>query len=352
MMKSLSVALALATVAGCAAAPAGTEPGDDSPGSNDPGGSDPGSGGDDTPTALDASGKYQMASTFDLATNMPGTVGTVANTIIDMTDGGDDPAAWIVEQLINALPDGTIKNIAQNAAPFVTGYLNDQLLSIAPDFVNTGIQLGKDFGDMAKKTGLISTLEVTKSGGGYTSVHTVTGVHFNIEGVNEDFSFADYDVNNIVVPNVGIDVDATGKFNVGQHSIPLQYGTVLRIGLDNAIIPLLDPSASNLSDLLHDQIDCAAVGQAVADAVGFGSESLYEGACNTGLDKAADLIYQKIADIDGSVLQFDMSGKAKGVDTNNDGKLDKIQTGKWDGTASYAGTPAPLSAATFNGSRM
>jgi len=32
--------------------------------------------------------------------------------------------------------------------------------------------------------------------------------------------------------------------------------------------------------------------------------------------------------------------------------MDTIQTGKWAGTLSYAGTPAPLSTATFVGTRM
>ena len=29
-----------------------------------------------------------------------------------------------------------------------------------------------------------------------------------------------------------------------------------------------------------------------------------------------------------------------------------IQTGKWDGTLSYAGSPAPLGNATFTGTRL
>jgi len=45
-----------------------------------------------------------MRSNFDLATNAPGKVGEVVNTIIAATDGGDDPANWILEQVIAKMP--------------------------------------------------------------------------------------------------------------------------------------------------------------------------------------------------------------------------------------------------------
>jgi hypothetical protein len=32
--------------------------------------------------------------------------------------------------------------------------------------------------------------------------------------------------------------------------------------------------------------------------------------------------------------------------------MDAIQLGKWSGTLSYSGTPAPLAAATFTGASM
>lgn len=67
----------------------------------------------------------------------------------------------------------------------------------------------------------------------------------------------------------------------------------------------------------------------------------------------ATFIYQQIAGIDSSVLSFDMKGAATAGDTNNDHVVDKLSTGTWTGTLSYAGsTPAPLSTATFVGTRQ
>src|SRR5689334_16870942 len=103
-VKNLSFVLALALGAvatGCAA---------DSP--NDGGGGGGGGGGsgsDDAPRAMDASGKYQMASTFDIATNAPGKVGEVVNTFIAMTDGAADPAEWLIDQIIAKTTNSTLK---------------------------------------------------------------------------------------------------------------------------------------------------------------------------------------------------------------------------------------------------
>jgi hypothetical protein len=234
----------------------------------------------------------------------------------------------------------------------VAGYLNDRLLSIAPDFVTTMVQVGNDFGDMAKHFGLNETFEVAKSGTGYNSTNTVLGAHFKLDTVETDIAFVDYQIPNVVAPNVGVTMDTYGKLTVADHKLPLSYGKILRVGLDVVIIPMIDPTAHNLGELLTHKVDCQAVGANIAAAIGFGGASTYATACTAGLQFGANAIYQKIGAIDSSALEFGLTGVAKGVDTNNDGKLDKIQTGAWAGTLSYAGTPAPLAAATFNGARM
>jgi hypothetical protein len=346
-LKNFSFAFVLAlgtTAAGCAT--------DSNGGDGGGGGGGSGSGSDDTPKAMDATGKYSLQSSFDIASNMPGTVGTVVNTFIAATDDPDDPTKWIVDQVIAQMPSGTLKSLLQGAAPFVTGYLNDRLLSIAPDFVTTMVQLGNDFGDMAKHFGINETYDVTKAGTDYTAVDTAVGAHFKIDNVETDVAFADYQVPNVVVNNVAVTLDLTGKIGIADHKLPLSYGKILRVGLDAVIIPALDANAHNLGQLLADKVDCAAVGQAIADAIGFGGAGTFSTACSAGLQLGANQIYQRIGDIDASALEFGLSGTAKGVDSNHDSKLDTIQTGAWAGTLSYAGTPAPLAAATFHGSRM
>ena len=347
--KNLTILLALAlgtAAAGCAA-DAPDEMGDDGGGGGGGGG-----GGDETPIPTDATGTYKMRSSFDLATNLPGKVGEVTNTIIAMTDGATDPADWILEQVIAKLPSGTVKTLLNGARPFVAGYLNDRLLQFAPDFVSTAVQLGNDFGQMAKNFGTNEQLAITGAPGAYTSSHSVIGAHFKIDQVESDLAFADYNVANVVVQGVGVTLDNTGRLGIADHKVPLSYGKVLKIGMDGMVIPMLDPTAHNLGELLQHQVDCVAVGNLIASQIGGFGASALSTACSAGLVYGASVVYQKIDAIDGSALEFGLTGAAKALDKNGDKKIDTIATGQWTGNLSYAGTPAPLAAATFFGDRM
>jgi hypothetical protein len=350
-LKNFSFVLALAigaSAAGCAA---------DSPDGDGGGGGGGGGGSDDSPIPTDATGRYQLTSTFDIAANMPGKVGEVTNAFIAATDGGDDPANWILEQIINKMPNGTLKTFLNGARPFVAGYLNDKLLDIAPDFVDTFIQIGNDLGQAAKNFGLAETLDVTGAPGAFTSTVNAVGVKFKIDNIETDILFADNSVAPVTAAGVGITLDQTGKLDIAEHKLPLSYGKVLKLGLDKVIIPAVDPTATNLQTLLTHLIDCAAVGQAIndalVDAIGVGGGAgTWTTACNAGLVFGASAIYGKMDSIDSSALEFGLVGTAKAVDTNADHKIDRIQTGQWSGTLSYSGTPAPLSIATFSGERM
>jgi hypothetical protein len=340
MMRSLPFIL---FTAACAAS-APTTPG----GGGDDGGSNtnPDDGGT---VPLSAEGAYAVQSDFDIATNMPGTAGAVVNGFISATDDPDDPTRYILDQLIAQLPDGSIKNACQSSEGFVAGYLNDRLLDVAPDFVGRILDIGDKFGQVAKHFGTLEKLEIAANG---TATHTVVGVHFKVDNEELDFLFKDYGMDDVKVTGVGVSLDQTGKLTVADHTVPLQYGKLLHLAVDNVIIPLIDPAAVDLSDVLHDAVDCTNVGQYVYDAVGIGSPSTYESACNAGLSFAASAIYAQIDRIDGSAFEFGITGTAKAVDKNADGKADVIQVGKWGGTLSYAGTPAPLANATFKGQRL
>jgi hypothetical protein len=182
---------------------------------------------------------------------------------------------------------------------------------------------------------------------------TVLGAHFKVDNMESDHAFADYGMQNIVVNSIGITLDSSGKFTIAQHNLPLNYGKILHIGVDAAVIPLIDPTAHNLAELMQHKVDCAAVGELIADnyLYGFGAGAIESG-CNAGLALAAQKIYQQIDGLDGTALQLQLTGTARALDSNNDHKVDKIQTGAWTGMASYAGTPSTLAPATFYGERM
>jgi hypothetical protein len=325
-------------------------------GGGDDGGDDDGSVDPPPPPPareLDATGSYRLHSKFDIAANMPGTVGTVVNGFIDATNDPNDPMQWVLDKLIAAMPAGFLQDVLVAAEPFVAGELNSQLIALAPDLVNTMLAVGQGLDDVAKNFGLAESLDVTTGiDGEYHGVVTADGVELTIANNPHNFAFHDYDLDNVVAPAVPITLDATKSFGIGQHLLPISYGKVLRIALDAAIIPVLDPGATDLGDVLNDMVDCAAVGQQIADAVGFGGAAVWQGFCVTGLDLAAQQIYNQIAGIDSSLLDFDLAGTARAVDTNNDYYVDRLDGGTWTGTLTYSGAAAPLGTATFTGTRQ
>ena len=344
---TFALALALgATAAGCSSDPSQMGGGDD-------GG---GGGGDHTPKPLDPTGTYTMHSTFDLATNMPGTAGTVVNSIIAATDDQADPTLWILDLLIAQLPENNsvergVKAALEFTEPAIANYLNGKLLDFAPDFVTTMVQVGHDFGDIAKHVGLTETLQLAGSNGTYTAVHSVVGVHFKLDNQDKDVTLATFHVPNVVVGNVGVTMDQAGQLTIAAHDVPLAYGQLLRLGLDAAIIPLIDSSSHSLNDLLAHEVNCQSIASAIVNQFGIGGVGAIAAACTAGLTAGANFVYSKIDAIDSTALKFALNGTARAVDKNNDRTIDAIQTGTWAGTLAYGATPTPLLPATFSGER-
>jgi hypothetical protein len=325
-----------ATAAGCAA---------DAPGDEDVDPVPP----DQQPVPLTPQGRFRVMSEFDLATNAPGTVGDVVNYFIAATDEPDDPTKFIVEKIAEALPAGTVKNIVQGSIPFVAGYLNERLLEVAPDFVTKIVDVGDAFGQIAKQFGTIETYDIAANG---VAVKNVTGLRFKVDNVDLEYEFADYGMQPVKVEGLQVRLEPTGKLTFASHKVPMKYGAALKLALDQAVIPMIDPSKANLGEFLKGIVNCQAVGQHVYNALGIGSPSTFESACNGGLVAGAQGLYSALDRIDGAALEFGLTGTSRAVDRNRDGKMDDIQTGVWTGELKYAGSPAPLTTAKFYGTKF
>lgn len=334
---SLSMLFAV-TVSGCTS---------DTSGEGDGGG---GGGGDELqPVPATAEGSFAMQSQFDLATNIPGTAGKITNYVIAATDDPDDPTRFLIERIIEALPDGSIKNAVANATPYVAGFLNDKLFEVAPTFLLKMKTLASGFGQVAKNFGVVEVLEIDAAG---RAVKTVKGLHFEVDGIEHEFAFADYGIPETRIDGLTVTLAKTGLLAISAHKFPMKYGQVMRLALDQALIPMIDPASANLGQLFKKAINCNAVGRYVYQAIGIGSASTFEAACNAGLVAGSAALYNLMDNVDATALEFGLAGEARGVDRNRDGKMDDIVTGTWSGDLSYAGTPAPLAEAQFHGARL
>lgn len=299
------------------------------------------------------SGSYRLASTFDIATNLPGGSGSFLNGLIEATDDPDDPMSWLVDKMLAQMESGTLKSLLQGVKPLVIGYLNDQVTSLAPELFDTITQIGQRLEDATRHLGVDEKLQVDIVDQTHIGKLTADGVQFTIEGTTTKHLFADYDIDDVVVTGVYVSLDQESRFRIAQHTLPLPYGKIARIALDAAVIPAIDPTATSLQQLLSNAVNCQGVGASVASSVGFGSAAFWASACTGGLGLVADEIYDQILESD-TVLALDIAGEARASDTNSDYFIDKLSTGKWTGTMTFSGENAPLKAdaQTFTGVRL
>jgi len=184
------------------------------------------------------------------------------------------------------------------------------------------------------------------------AIKTVQGLHFKVDNVDLDFAFKDYGIADVKLDHVGVTLEKTGRLNIEAHQVPLKYGAVLKLAMNEAIIPMIDPSVQDLEGLMKTMINCQAVGRYIYEAIDLGSASTFESACNLGLKAGSAAFYKALDNIDTAALDFGLTGTARGVDRNKDGKMDEIQTGVWTGDLKYSGSPAPLGTAKFFGAKM
>jgi hypothetical protein len=343
MKHNVTNALVLALVFGGAATASGCASSDD----DDVDDGD-GSGSNKGPLTID--GQFDLQSEYDIVSNLPGTAGTAINYFLQATDDPDDPARFIVEQIAHRLPPGPVRDVVQGSIPLIAGFLNDKLLEIAPDFVPRIIEIGDAFGQVAKHFGTLETVDLRSWG---PALKQVTGLHFNVNGSDLNYKFVEFNTPEIKVEGVAVTLEpSTGYLTFSQHQVPLKYGQVLRIAIDEAIIPMIDPTAQDLGDILVKYVNCQRVGQYVEEVLSLpGTAATIESFCHAGLEAAATTFYLQLNAIDDAAFELALTGTARGVDRDGDRSIDAIQNGVWTGNVTYSTLTAPLKDAKFFGAK-
>jgi hypothetical protein len=307
---------------------------------------------------LDATGVYQLDSQFDIATGVPGSVGTVLNAFLDMTDDPTDPATWLIDQALTQIDNGTLKSIVNTFRPALDGFLNDLLLQNSPQFVSTIVDIGDDLGQVARRFGTVTTLEVVKGdgidGAELRGTHSLDGFKITVDGQTFEYSMAELSLGESKAENLAVTLETENKLVIADHELPVSYGHVILFALNNVIIPQIDPWATNLRELLEGLVDCYEVGYAISDYVGIGSPGTYEAACHAGLGFAAGYIEAKILEIDDAATALAIHGEAKPMDTSGDRKVDKLSNGLWEGQLKVGSTGSLLAKPNqkFSGQKM
>lgn len=302
---------------------------------------------------FDIRGKYELDSQFDVINGLPGGVGKVANAFADMTDGPNDPATWLLDQMIDS--DNVALEIFR---PILEPLLNELLLSEAPDFVDDLLAVGNRYGQISREFGIISTMEISGDkieSSNMKAVHRIKAFDFEIDNKTYIYTMRELggDVETVDGISVSFDRDQHAV-SFGEHTVPLRYGGFLSMAVDDVIVPLVDPNADSLRELFLNDVDCVAVGKGIAEEV-IGTDDGWTKTCRIILEGGASAILKQIREIDEKEqVNMIITGEATLRDRSGNGKADKLTKGQWKGSMEYSGDRGELAseANPFTGARM
>lgn len=313
--------------------------------------------GTNPPLPYKLEGTYRLESTFDLATGLPGQAGQVVNTVIDMTDSPTDPVSWLLDL------DQGVKDTLRPARPALDAFLNTFLKEVTSftidgqkvSVVAKFMEFGNAFGDVAKKFGLLSKLEITKKADGtYEAKHTIDGVFFRINNKRTDATLASLNMDNIVVEHIPLVLTGETSLSIADHSIPMSYGAMIVAAVDNVVVPIITPRAIGLREMLTDLIDCNMVGDAIYEELNILDGDFYEGLCGVAINAGAEILEGKLRTLGGTASEFKIHGTVRPVDANNDRTVESLGFGEWEGVLMLGGERGTLAKPNqkFTGQRM
>ena len=286
-------------------------------------------------------GVFTVTSTLDF--HVPGAAAPALQALLAATDGPDDPARFVVDHLVATLPDGSVKTIADAAAPIVAAYINARLADLAPH-LRTGLDgLATGLARIATHLGTVETLRIDAGG---TGIRTITGVRFEVGNAVTVVPLAAAGLTDLAA-GVRVTLDATGRVGISEHEHALPYGAILRLGLDRAVARSVAPTAGDLAGALGALLDCDQLGIVIANRVGLGSATLYGAACRAAMTALAAEVEAELAAIDRTPLGIEVAGTAMGYDGNGDGVMDELDAGRWTGSVYSDADREPLDAGSF-----
>ncbi|MBI4508836.1 MAG: hypothetical protein HY698_04320 [Deltaproteobacteria bacterium] len=308
---------------------------------------------------LSLAGSYELESQFDLVSGIPGLAGAVVGEFIEMTDDRDDPATWLLDRSMEQMP-GTLKAVIQVLRPGLDAILNEVILnevilSESPEFVTTIRDLGNDFGQVAKKFGLVTQLDLAKTPrpAEFQGTHQVLGIFFDVDGAVQEYSVEEVGLGQIVARDVAVSPGELDAISVGEHALNISYGSMLRFALNRVLIPLIDPTSDTLAELLSALIDCRSLGRELSSTIGYDVTGTFTAACRVGILASSTFIDKQLDQVDGNASSMVLEGEARATDSNTDRTVDKLHSGLWEGELKLGPITSVLAkpVQTFHGER-
>jgi hypothetical protein len=291
--------------------------------------------------AIDISpaGDFSLRSSFVLA-SPPANAADVLAELSAATDNVDDPARYLVDRLVARLPEGNTRRYAESIAPYFAAYLQTKLDVIAPRF-SAGIrELVEGTERIAHRVETSEHVTISSDG---TARREIEGLRWGPNAV-EFTGIAPVVTTVMMMPpsDAARAAPYERQLVFASHQLRVPFGSLLRAGFDNTVIPTVVPRTFTLSSALVELVDCPQLGVITSEWIGIGSPELYATACTTAMTALAARVYAKIDALDAEPYTIELSGVARAFDLDANGAMDRIDEGRWVGM---------FGTATFDGKR-
>lgn len=314
--------------------------------------------------ALQASGSYDMVNNFDFTGAIPGQLGEILDTAVQIFY---DPGAFIIEQVKNLVKNFIGGGFIVDAAfglfeDALADLVSDWLLNSSPSWLQDFFTIGQDVLQIVKKLEMLGILNIYK----ISNEFFVKG-EINFTGLNlywklgcdkNDPNYADcgkitLDAKDAVNdPNFPLDflagdftatVSAQRTLTINSSTITLNYGKLILWVLTDIVLYQITGEKSfqaAMSKLVNCSGIASGIGNSILGDLGL-SESFVKGAC----ESAVGLLVLPVENLLGGLkldTNLQLSGECKMVDDNppptqangmtgGDLKVDKLVEGSWVG---------------------
>ena len=311
---------------------------------------------------LQAAGPYDMINHFDFTGAIPGELGKILDTAVQIFY---DPGAFIIQQVKNIikqfipgiLVDAAFGLFEKQLAKVVTGWL----LNSSPSWVQDFFQIGQDVLQVVKKLEMLGVLKIFKVSNDYFIKGEINFTGLNLYWkLGCDKKDPNYDKcgqinldmkNAVTDPNFPLDflagtltgtISAQVVLTIDSSTIKLNYGKLILYVLTHVILKKITGQTS-FSGAMSALVNCAGIAKGIGGSI-LGKIGLKEATVKKACDSAVSLLVlpieqalnglaldTKLSLNGGATLVDDLPGVDQYKDWVGDLKVDRMTDGWWQG---------------------
>lgn len=310
---------------------------------------------------LQAAGPYDMINHFDFTGAIPGQLGQILDTAVQIFY---DPGTFLIEQIKNLvkqfIPSIVVDVVFSLFEKQLSKAVTDWLLNSSPSWLQDFFTMGQDVLQIVKKLEMLGVLKIYKVGSDFFFNGEIdfTGVnlYWKLGCDKNDPNYADcgklsLDMSQAVTdPNFPLDLLAgklSGSISQQTHmsidssSITLNYGKLILYVLTNVVLKKITGKTTFVG-AMQALINCAGIGSSLGGIIPGLNSSQVESFCNS----TVSLLVLPLENLLGG-LSLDSGLSLKGTctmvddadaDGNYDLKVDRLIDGVWVGNINVQGS--------------